>query len=222
MVSKYEFLRDKIFVIPNGYDPEDVPGKNSESKIPGTFFFSGSIYQDTDYTPLPMLKLLSRLADLGYLRRTWELHYAGSDGDALSNLIQKERINVKYQSHGYLHHKSLYKLISRMEYVILCMPDKSDTTSWIPARLYDYIANDSRMICFVSRGSEVSHILEHYGNGVVLYYDEPENVQISKIMHFIADKRECGVEVSELTKSFSRKELTKKLTNVFENLVSGS
>jgi len=219
MTSKYEFLRDKIFVIPNGYDPEDVPGKNSESDSPDTFFFSGSIYQDTDYTPLPMLKLLSRLADLGYLRRTWELHYAGSDGDAFGDIIQKERINVKYQSHGYLAHKSLYQLISRMEYVILCMPDKSDTTSWIPARMYDYIANNSRLICLVSRGSEVGYVLEKYENGVVVYYDEPENVQISKVMHFIAGKKEFVDKVSAFISSFNRKLLTRRLTNILESTI---
>jgi glycosyltransferase involved in cell wall biosynthesis len=221
MIGKYEFLREKISVIPNGYDPEDLPVEKNESKISGTFFFGGSIYQNTDYTPLAMLRLLSRLAEQGCLNKTWELHYAGSDGDALGDLIQKEQINVEYLLHGYLDHKSLYRLISRMEYVILCMPDKSDTTSWIPARLYDYIANNSRLICFMSRGSEVDQLLAHYGNGVTLYYDEPENVQISKIMHFVADKRERGEEVSDLTKSFSRKELTRKLADLLEKIAGG-
>lgn len=222
MVNKYEFLKEKICVIPNGYDPEDVPVENDGSKIPGTFFCSGSIYQNTDYTPLPIIKLLSRLVDHGYLNRTWELHYAGYDGDAFMALIQKEQINVKHQEHGYLDHKSLYQLMIHMEYVILCMPYESDTTSWIPARLYDYIANNSRLICLVSRGCEVSQMLEHYKNAVVVYYDEPENVQISKVKQFFSNKRESNEEVFGFISSFSRRELTGRLVNIFEHIVLGS
>lgn len=222
MVKKYDFLTKKICIIPNGYDPEDVPLENRKNKVPFTFFCSGSIYQDTDYTPLPMIKLLARLVDLGHLNKSWELHYAGSDGDAFISLIQREQINVKYQSHGYLDHKSLYQLITCMEYVILCMPYKSDTTSWIPARMYDYIANNSRLICLVSRGSEVSHVLEHYENRVIVYYDEPENVQIEKIIQFFSGKRETLQDVTGFNGSFSRKDLTRRLTDIFDNMVSES
>jgi glycosyltransferase involved in cell wall biosynthesis len=221
IVHKYKFLKDKIWVIPNGYDPEDVPVGNDESIIPCTFLYIGSIRKKTGYTPLPIIKLLSKLADHGYLNRTVELHYAGSDGESFVNLIREEKIIIKYKEHGYLVHKDLYRLMRRMEYVLLCMPDASDTSSWIPARLYDYIANNSRLICLLSRGSEVSQTLESYKNGVVVYYDEPENVQISKLMHFISNKRESSEEVLDFISSFSRRELTGRLSCVFEHVAGG-
>jgi hypothetical protein len=99
------------------------------------------------------------------------------------------------------------------------MPYSADTTSWIPARLYDYIANNSRLICLVSRGSEVSQVLEHYKNGVIVYYDEPENVQISKVKQFFSNKRESYEEVFDFISSFSRRELTSRLARIFEHIV---
>jgi hypothetical protein len=187
--------------------------------IPKSFFYSGSIYQKAENTPLPILKLIAKLVDNGYIDATWEIHYAGSNGTAFSSLLEKEKLPLKYTDHGYLEHKSLYQLISCMEYVLLCMPYGSDTTSWIPARFYDYIANNSRLICLVSPGSEVSKMLEHYKNAVVVYHDEPESVQISKVMQFFSNKRESNEKVFDFISSFSRRELASRLANIFNNIV---
>ena len=78
MTDTYPFLKNKIWVIPNGFDAADIHEKH-HNIIPNSFFYSGEINQANDYTPLPILKLLSRLEREGFFNIPAEFHYAGNE-----------------------------------------------------------------------------------------------------------------------------------------------
>ncbi len=223
MIEKHPFLKDKIWVIPNGFDLDDIHTNNKNSSIPNSFFYGGSIDCKSNYTPLPILKLLSKLEENSHLNEPRELHYAGNEGKTFIDLCNQAGIGIKYKViiHGYLEHPSFYQLIRCMAYVMLCMPSDIDTTSWIPARLYDYMGNKCRIICLASRDSEVVRVLEQYGNGLILFYDESEDIQIQKLQAFlVADRIDKNVS-DAFIKRFSRKKLTMRLSKVFNLVTDG-
>ena len=96
-----------------------------------------------------------------------------------------------------------------------------DTTrfrSWIPARIYDYIGNNSRIICLASVKSEVSLLLKKYQKSVRLFYEESEEVRVKKLRNFMSEYN-CKNEVSdEFIQSFSRKKLTMRLSDLFYDI----
>ena len=220
MTAVYSFLKEKTFVIPNGFDQEDIPTDNEEGLYPNSFFYSGSIYYKTAYTPAPILKLLSKLANDGFFDEPWQLHYAGSDGEAFVDLVRQERISAECKDYGFLDPQSLYRLIHRMAYVMLCMPRDADTMSWVPARLYDYIGNNCRLICLTSRESELARLIEPYGNGITLFYDEPEDIQVQKFQAFLAAHKNDSTASKKFIERFSRKNLTMQLSKIFQHIIN--
>ncbi len=221
MLEKYPFLKNKIRVVSNGFDPDDIPDKNSSRVIPNSFFYGGLISRDINYTPLPILKLLSKLKLKNGFQSPFEAHYAGGEGKDFYNMCHEAGLEIKYKAHGYLAHKDFYSLIQSMTYVIMCMPQGVETRSWLPARLYDYMGNSSRIICLTPRESEIAQILEQYGNGLILFYDEPESIQLSRLKTFLfKDKNELKID-SQFTNCFSRKKLTECLCRVFLQTISG-
>jgi glycosyltransferase involved in cell wall biosynthesis len=220
MIGKYPFLKEKIWVIPNGFDPEDIHS-NNHGIIPNSFFYSGLIDPINDYTPLPVLKLLSKLHVEGFLNVPIELHYAGNEGEEFLDLCNQAGINGNRKTYGYLAHESFYDLIQSMMYVIMCMPCGVDTSSWIPARFYDYIGNKSRIICLAPKVSEVARSIEQYGNGITLFYDEPEDIQIGKLQKFLATRKNDTTVPTEFIERFSRKNLALCLSKVFQHIISG-
>ncbi len=220
MTAEYPFLKDKTFVIPNGFDPEDIPAANEEEAIPDSFLYSGSIYSDTAYTPASILRLLSKLASSGFFKGPWQLHYAGSDGKAFLDLARQEEINAEIVDHGFLDPQNLYRLIQRTAHVLLCMPSDADTMSWVPARLYDYIGNRCRLVCLASRDSEVYRILRGYDNGLILFHDEPLEVQALRLSRFLSEGANPTGKDSEFVRGYSRKILTDRLTSLFEKVIN--
>jgi glycosyltransferase involved in cell wall biosynthesis len=220
MVEKYPMLRNKIEVIPNGFDPDDIQLSDENHLIANSFFYSGTINEKVKKTPLPMLRLLSDLADSGHMPESWELHYVGGQGEVFTDLVRRAGIRVKYETHGYLDHVSYYQFMQCMAYILFCMPSSLDTRSWIPARLYDYIGNRKRIICLASRDSEVARLLERYGNSLTLFYDEHIDVQAQKLRQYLSDQQRPGELSEEFIRRFSRKELAGQLTRVFQQVTS--
>ncbi len=218
MKEKYHFLKNKTWVIPNGFDPDDIHIRN-HNIIQNSFFYGGLIDQKSNYTPLPILRLLSKLEDEGLLNVPWELNYAGNEGKGFIDLCNQAEINGSVKIHGYLDHESFYDLIQSMDHVIMCMPHYVDTTSWIPARFYDYMGNNSRIICLASRESEIARIMKEYGNGITIFYDEPEDIQLQKLQTFLLTHKNNNLISHEFTEQFSRKNLTIQLSKVFQHVI---
>jgi glycosyltransferase involved in cell wall biosynthesis len=218
MKEKYSFLKNKIWTVPNGFDPEDICIKNHHN-IEKTFFYGGLVDKKSKYTPLPVLMLLSRLKEKGFLKMPWELDYAGNEGGEFIEICHQAGINDNIRVHGYLNHESLYDLIQSMDYVIMCMPRDVDSTSWIPAKFYDYIGNNSRIICMADRMSEVTDMIKQYGNGITIFYDESENSQIQKLQNFLSNPPKNSGISEKFIAGFSRKNLTMQLSSIFQNII---
>jgi glycosyltransferase involved in cell wall biosynthesis len=218
MVEKYPSLNGKIWVIPNGYDQADIQRLPENDVIPRTFFYGGTINRQTNYTPLPLLELLARLPCDNHQSPNWVIHYGGKEGETFVDLAREAGIRFECQTHAYLDQSKYYDLIQRMEYVLLCMPAGVDSKSWVPARLYDYIGNRKRIICLAYRDSEVSRLLEQYGDSIVLLYEEPEVQRIERLREYLSDRGGNHKPIEEFVRRFSRREFTGKLAEVFEQV----
>ena len=219
MVEKYPSLKNKTFVIPNGFDPMDIPPRNLPT-TEGAFFYGGLIDCTNNYTPFPILRLLGKLDNKGMMNNRWTVHYAGNEGEEFSQLCRQAGIEGRENTYGYLDHGNFYRLIQSMSYVIMCMPGDVDTSSWIPARLYDYMGNRSRIICLAARDSELARVIQEYGSGITLFYDEPEDLQIQKLHAFLIAHPDENLVSDEFVERFSRKNLTRQLCQAFNHITS--
>jgi glycosyltransferase involved in cell wall biosynthesis len=220
MTKLYPMLNDKADVICNGFDIQDIQSRRQNNPIPNSFFFSGSIVENTKYNPLPVLSVLKKLQDDDISNTAWQFHYAGTEGESFIDLVRQSGIRVKCQTHGYLDHERYYALIQKMAYIIICLPREVDCRSWIPSRLYDYMGNNARIICLAPRNSEVFNLLKAYNNCLSLYYEEPEPVQTQKLRSYLSSKEQHVKIPASFLNSFSREHLAMRLTEVFQNAIN--
>ncbi len=218
MVEKYPGLKNKIWVIPNGYDPNDIQLNGEIRVIPHSLFYGGSIQQENGYGPLPMLELLSKLGIETQQDSPWELHYAGREAEKFVDFAKRVGVPFECRTHGYLEQKEYYQVIQSMELVFLCMPPVVNSNSWIPARVYDFIGNNSRIICLAHRDSEISRLLQQYGNSLILLYDEPEETRVKKLRQYLLQPHDSYQLSEGFSRSLSRESLTRKLTQVFDRV----
>lgn len=219
MTDQYGFLKNRTTVIPNGFDMDDLMLQESTSKIPFSFFYSGSIVAHTSYNPMPVLTLLARLENEGRLHKDWAIHYSGSQGNDFAEMAKRAGVLRKVKNHGYLGHKDYYKLIGQMQYVIMCLPSGLDCKSWIPSRTYDYMGNRTNIICMAHKNSEVFRIFEEYDNGLALYYEDSQNEQVAKLKTYLEAAKSVPQPSDEFLERFNRKVLTGRLAMLFDGLI---
>lgn len=219
MVEKYPMLIDKTCVIPNGYDPDDIVPNGERHALSHSLFYGGSIQQEDGYGPLPMLELLSKLGIEKEQASPWVLHYAGGQAEKFVELAKQVGVPLECKTYGYLDQNEYYRLTQSMEFVYLCMPPAVNSNSWIPARVYDFIGNKSRIICLAHRDSEVSRLLEQYENRLMLFYDDPLEIRVEKLRQYLLQPKAAGQEAGDkFGESLSRRHLTKKLAKVFDQV----
>lgn len=223
MIHRYPPIADKISWIPNGYDAQDVIESGRPSTLPNSILYSGTIEQQVQYGPEPILRLLAYLfaGDVGASR--WTIHYTGPDEDVFESLFHKWKLSLRIQSHGWLDHERYYRLIKRMTFILMCLPAHLDCRSWIPARIYDYMGNRATIVCMANKNSEVFDVLERYGNYLPIFHDDPLEPQLQRLKdHINSEKITRQSGMTNDIERYRRKDLTYRLSQIFDQLAPGS
>ena len=219
MIKKYPVLTEKIDVVPNGYDSQDIDSnKMVENIIPNSFLYSGSIVVTTNYHPLRVFKLLGSLEKYGNISDSWQLHYAGVQGNDFKMYAGQAAIKTQCIDHGFLDHKRYYKLIRQMDYIVMARPFGRDSTSWIHSRFYDYIENKKKIICLAHRGSEIFTLLKEYNHGISLYYEDSEEKNIKRLSEYILHANKNDAIPEQFVNQFTREKQAKKLSEIFNTV----
>lgn len=224
MNVRYPFLKEKNWVIPNGFDREEIQEETSQKPdtLPHSLFYGGDIDPHSNYGPRPILELLARLAGSGQLGSSWKLHYAGSRSEAFTTMVGQAGLPFDCQIYGYMDQSSYYQLIRQMAHVLFCLPPDLDTQSWLPARLYDYLGNKSRIIALVPRESEAAGLLNSYGQALTLFYEESADSQLQKLNTYLSVQHTKPDVPDAWLNRFSRIELTRQLAQVFDRVTAES
>lgn len=212
MLEAYPEIGGKVHVIPNGFDPEDLPAGEPPPRLPRSLLFAGSIYEG--YEPAALLERIAR-SDAG----GWELHYAGRSGRAFQAMLDRSGLAGTCQIHDHLELQEYYDLLARVEFVLLSMPDSLDTRSWVPARLYDFLGTRKRIVCLASRDSEVAHLLEAYGNALVLAHEDPAETSVARLAEYLRGGPDRAVSDAFLER-FDRRALARRLAGVLDAVLA--
>lgn len=189
MIAKYPCLNGKTIVIPNGFDSEDIESPNEDIESNRTsFFFGGTINFHSDYHPGFLLRILKSCVDKGLLSNKCEVHYAGHSAESFRKLMCQEKLELPLKMHGHLPLDKYYQLIQQMNTVFIWLPEDSDTSSWIPARFYDYIGLKKKIICSVQTNTELEVLVKEYGAGIVLHYADNIDKACLEVTDFINEE----------------------------------
>ncbi len=164
-------VRDKISVIPNGYDTQDIVTiETGNNASPGfSLTYAGSLYQGKrDLSAL--FESLKKVCDEKVLTREQIVfHYAGSDSAYL--LIQAKRFGMEdiIRDHGSLNRKDCLTLQSESRFLVLSTWNERGEEGVFPGKLIEYMLLNRPVISLVSGDlphSEVTAVIHQYHLGI--------------------------------------------------------
>ncbi len=221
-VTEYGIHENKVFGITNGYDEDDF--KNiadyCERNKKFTLCYNGMIYIDRN--PLELLRIINELIDEKRIMRD-EIQWI-FNGTFEKDWKQKIDAMDQYQIvkyNGYLmHHDSIQSAI-QSDLLILFGAKGEATKILYTGKVFEYIRMKRPILSFSTEGGVLTDILKETQTGENFEYDDSKNVKRYLLQKYDqwknGEEEKCGKE--EAIQKYSRKYLTYKLAEIFDNIL---
>jgi hypothetical protein len=212
--TKKEFqLKTKrpIEVITNGYDTNHIvrPSKDLEF----TISHIGSLLSKRN--PKNLWSAISELIEENEdFKNKFRLNLIGVVSDDVIQSIHKYNLNDVVVIVGYVSHEDAIKAQLTSRVLVLIESDSDDTKAIIPGKLFEYMVSETPILAIGPKDSDVEELLKTTNTGHYFYYSEKEAIKSQILSYFEAYKNNSLVTHPVGLKPYSRKELTKNLSDL--------
>lgn len=221
IMDRFRFITfEDVFIISQGFDPEDfenlVPEKKNNRKLRLTY--SGLFYEFI--TPEYFLRAFKKLAlERPDIAANIELHFIGFLRNSNRKLIRKLDLQDFVREYGYLDHRSaLIKTISSdVLWVMVGRRKNSDTIS--TGKAFEYLGTRKPIIACVPDGAAKA-AMEEYGASFITPPDDIETIKNTiKNVYDLYVMNNLPVPNEEFIEKHRRDFLTEQLTKQFQFLI---
>lgn len=224
--ERYPHMARRIFLIWNGYDPDDdlaaLPVSGGSQRV---LTHVGSLYGGRD--PGVLVEPLERLLGRGRISAaTTRLELIGPvegragllDRHPYSTLRRAGCLTVRPER---IPREEANTHMRRAHYLVLLDVNESGTKLQVPAKLFDYVRVGRPILCFTSPGSPTEYILSKSGvRHVVVHPGEAGEAVEDKLMEFLSLPAEAEPASLWFEETFNAKAQAGQLAQIVRGVVS--
>ncbi len=200
-----------VEVITNGYDTYLLQKTQKDEKF--TISHIGSLLSGRNPTILweVLRELIQENADF---KKHFQLKLIGVVSEVVLNAINSQNLKDYVNVVGYLSHEDALIQQRQSRLLLLIEIDSEDTKAIIPGKLFEYMISETPIIAIGPKESDVERIIHSTNTGRYFYYDERNNLKSQILMYFEAYKTDSLATNPIGLKPYSRRELTKTLSEL--------
>lgn len=200
--QKYDFIRDKSYVLYWGYSEEEfkeleIPDKKDEEKV---IVHAGNIFSFQN--PINFWKYLKAEIDSG---QKIKLKFIGTVDPEIKESIQKTGLGNYTVYLGFLSYRKMLGEICNADYLLVCATEPRH----VPGKLFEYLRSGKPIITFGNQNTEVKQILEDSNAGIMCSYKDSGE-------KFFRTYQTLKTDMNFVTK-FERKNVAEALSKVLNN-----
>jgi len=216
--TKKEFAKitqKPIEVITNGFEVLEKITPNLDSDF--TLVHIGSLLSNRN--PEVLWKVLSEIVETNNDFKTdLQIKLVGIVGKEIIDSIQKFGLADNCEVVGYVSHQEAIQLQHNAQVLLLVEMDTSETKSIIPGKLFEYMASKRPIVALGPQGSDVETILSETNSGNYFLYSEEEKLKTQILVYYKKYKQGNLLSESKDISKYSRRELTKKMSELVKNI----
>ncbi len=210
----YNKVKNKeVSIIPNGYDITDINydleiNESNEFRIAYT-----GIISETKI-PLTLFKVLQKLKTEGI--ENIKLVFAGNICENCTQEIKNHNLNYEFM--GYLPHNESVNLLLHSQLLLLLIDNIPNNKGILTGKLFEYMGTKRSIIGFGPPDGDASKILNESDCGKMINYDNFDETY--NYVKFIYNNWQNNISTFKFNvEDYSRKNLTKQLSKIFNNLI---
>jgi glycosyltransferase involved in cell wall biosynthesis len=190
-------VKEKIAVIPNGYDQKDFDDVVAKVS-PFLITYTGTL--STDYPVEDFIEAVKKLNDTQI-----RIRFVGSVPQVVKNKF--EGLPVEFIAH--VDHQKAIAFMKESNALLLMIPSAKDNKGILTGKLFEYIASGTPILCIGPTDGDAVRIIEECKAGVSCDAGDPDEV-----LKAIKALRDYQIPDSKLREQYSRKNLTSKLARL--------
>jgi len=222
LAYRYRLSVGKGTVITNGFDEDDfsILQKQSENTTSDnlTIVYSGTVWKATSLQKF-IAALSEVLQTVPEVRSILKFHLFGRVVDTELQSLKTPQLEDIIQVFGYVEHEKLIIEMNKADILLLVLSDLPGAEKIIAAKTFEYMATGKHIFAIVPDGETKKLIVEHYSNVTFASPDDVFDIK-NKILHLIDTRGKIKQMRGENVSQFSRKQLTGKLVDVFNKVVT--
>jgi len=205
--------KNKYTVITNGFDFKDYNNlkKEKSDKFQISYFGNLSRTQVCENLFNGLSKFNENIED------EFEINFYGNVHPGIRSQIKNNNLEKITNFKPYLSHIEAIQQMINSDILLLTIPNVSDNRGIIPGKIFEYIASGNRILAIGPKDSDVAKILKESGTGSIYNYSESPLQAIfdsyNHWKHHPSNQHKLNLDLR-----YERKNLTKELTNILDNL----
>jgi len=192
-------LNEKIVVIPNGFDPDDLnPSRGPSLKKQNRndqihLLYLGGLRGEVAGKRVfeeSLLKLIRELReDIPELRDKIKLHFVGSDGKPIFKIVKQYGLEDVCLFHGQVSCKDVGRPLAEADICVLIINTDAEGSGWIPAKTYYYLASGKPLIALMPECHAAEFIKKYFFSFLIL---NPRNIDKDQCKFFLLSMLQKG------------------------------
>jgi len=215
-LRQFSFLKDKIKVIYNGFDPEDIGGKEETLFPKFTILHLGNFYarQKTRDPILFLSSLQQFICQEKISPETLEVLFIGERYEEVENTLRTLRLSSYVSCLERVPHDMAMKYLNRSHLLLLI-----ETRDVMTTKVFEYLATGKPILALIKEG-EIKDLIEKYSNNSYILTDPDINQIIKAIRDSYQNYGSHHVEPNEsFLSNFNRQNQTKQLALCLNKLI---
>ena len=206
-------VNNNYYIIPNGYDETDfdysIKSENEELTVSYTGVMS--------VTRLPemFLKSVQKLKKENQAKI--KLQIAGKTCPEFESLIDKYELRENFNFLGYLSHKESTKVLMKSDLLLLVVDNIPNNKGFLTGKIFEYLGCKKNIFAVGPVNGDAHQLIKDSKSGVLLDYND-EAGTYDALLGLYKDWEEKKIRDDFETEKYSRRNLTKELVKVFEEI----
>lgn len=222
-ISTYKIEKNKVITITNGYDEEDFKNINfRKENNKFTIVHNGSFYLKIN--PYTVAKVIKKLLENESVDPEKIEIILNGNNDC--NIINKfKEIMGQYSSiitiNGYLSHEESLIKSSNADLLLLICGEEESSKQVYTGKVFEYLRLRKPVLSISPKGSLVEKLLDETECGINAEYNDIETIEEILLKYYNNWLKGNEIKVgAKNIEEYERKELTKKLVEIFNEVCS--
>ncbi len=148
----------------------------------------------------------------------FELKFVGRVDDKILNALENSVLKDRIKNLGYLAHQDSVTEMRTSDLLLITNFPNESSKGIIPGKLFEYLATGKKIISFGPKDADVETILNRTNAGQHFDYSETDKIKDYIFALYLDRKNGKSIINSADINEFSRKELTKKLSEIVKKI----
>ncbi len=213
--EKTDHIKNKIEVIPNGFDTDDF-SQVPKISDPDHFYISYIGTLSKEYNLDGFIRALALLPESIFSRL--KIRFAGKTAPEIQEQFIRAGLSDHMEIHGYVSHTKAVELMASSNLLLLVIPEVKNNNGILTGKLFEYMATRNPILLIGPEEGDAAQIIKETNSGNIFGYDEPENIAQTIVDYYHQKERSSSSKAPDSVLTYSRENLTRKLLSVIQSL----